>query len=117
MSKITKNVCFDKDLKQKEDLDFFFISSKDNIVIDYNDTYICFKRPDLIKDVEFTTYYNKEYVILYNFHNLLISQKDYNQLTYRYYSLYKITKTDKKIKSFGFLHDIISYKNTEYFKK
>ena len=39
--------CFDFDLFSKVDLDFYFISSKDNLVIKFRNKYICYNRQDL----------------------------------------------------------------------
>ena len=39
--------CFDFDLFSRVDLDFYFISSKDNILLKFKNNYICYNRKDL----------------------------------------------------------------------
>ena len=116
MSKVVRGKCFDKDLLQKEDLDFFLISSKDNIVINFFDYYDCYKRKDLIKKYTKFTIRNKEYyIITLRQGNVILTKEAYNHLTYNYYSIYKVVLS-KELKVYGPVYDLICYKINEYFK-
>jgi hypothetical protein len=115
MSKVIKGKCFDKDLSQKEDLDFFLISSKDNIVINFNDYYDCYKRKDLTKNyIKFLIKDKEFYIISLRQKDIILTKEAFNHLTYRYYSIYKVIITEKN-KQYGAIHDLMCYKINEYF--
>jgi hypothetical protein len=103
MSKIYNNVCFDSDLLQNEDIDFFLMSSKDNIIIELNNKFYCFKRKNLIKELSENEmlYYNSKYYPLFHFEtikfNLLITEEDFKSLNYRKYRFYSLV-FHKKLK-------------------
>lgn len=110
MNKIVKGECFDYTLRQKEDLDFFLISSKDNIVLNIDNNLICFKRPDLVRDFVSV---NDLYVSIHiNDKYIVISKKDYNLLTYRRYCVYKLNRID----ILHPLYEVLAYKRDEYFE-
>ena len=113
MSRVLKNNCFDKDLLQKEDIDFFLISSKDNIILNIDNKYYCYKRKDLVKDYYEFFYYNKKYCMT-NI-DILFDEKSFNLLKYRNYSLYKLEKTDKVYSKYGHVYKISAYKSKEFF--
>lgn len=113
MSRISKNVCFDKDLFQREDIDFFLISSKDNIILNIENKQYCHKRKDLVGNYYEFFYYNTKYYMLST--GILLDEKSFNLLKYRNYSLYKLEKTDKQFKRYGFVYKVIPYKSKEYF--
>ena len=115
MTKIISGNCFDLDLNQKEDLDFFFISSKDNIVINFENKLYCYKRKELIKTYTKISLYNEYYYILkLNDKYIMVTSEAYNHLTYNYYSIYKFVLY-KSFKSYGPVYDVMSYKLNEYF--
>ena len=100
MSKIKSGKCFDSDLKQIEDLDFFLMSSKDNIILEFNDNFYCFKRKSIIKDLTQNkiTYYNFNYYFIDKF-DIYITENDFKSLSYneyRFYSLYPLKNLKKK---------------------
>ncbi len=115
MSKIIKGKCFDKDLNQKEDIDFFLISSKDNIIIYYDDTqnFQCYKRKELIHNTEKFEYYGKEYFLIDT--QIVLSKEDYNYLTYRNYTIYHLIPSKKSMKNRGIVYRIEPHKTLDYF--
>jgi hypothetical protein len=116
MSKVIKGLCFDKELSQIEDLEFFFISSKDNIVIQFGKDLRCYKRKELLNSVKEISHYGKNfYIIKDDYMDILIDKESYNHLKYRLYSIYKITKTDKIYSKYGILYNIDFYKRMDYF--
>jgi hypothetical protein len=115
MSAIRNNSCFDLDLKQIEDLDFFFISSKDNIVTFFDNKLKCYKRKELLKDsVKFLYLGNIYYIIELNNKPIVLTEKAYNHLSYNYYSIYKFNKV-KYYKKYGDIYEVMSYKFKEYY--
>jgi len=81
--------CFDFDLLSKVDLDFYFISSKDNLVIKFRNKYICYNRQDLKFISKEGNLYEFEDSL---FEGIQINEKNKNQLKSRYYSLYNIVE-------------------------
>lgn len=81
--------CFDFDLLSRTDLDFYFISSKDNLIIKFRNKYICYNRQDL----KFISKTNGLYGIDDSlFEGIQINESNKNQLKSRYYSLYNIVE-------------------------
>ncbi len=117
MSKIKGNKCFDKDLNQFEDLDFFIMSSKNNIVLEINDTFYCFKRKELIDSFKNIKHYKSKYYKFNgfinpenfkDFSNLILTEEAFKSLDfieYRFYSTI-VAKTFK----IGNVCDLIKYK-------
>jgi len=101
---IKSGTCFDFNLNDSDSLDFYFISSKDNIIIKFRNRYICYNRRDLrfinIKD----DLYEFEDSL---FEGIQINEKNKNQLKSRYYSLYNIIEDSKT-------PEVIPYKREEF---
>ena len=103
-AKGTSGACFDFNLNNSDNLDFYFISSKDNIIIKFRNKYICYNR----RDLRFINI-NKN---LYEFEDPLfegvrLNTKNKNQLKSRYYSLYNIIEGMKTA-------EVIPYKREEF---
>lgn len=117
MSKIIKGICFDKTLSQKEDLDFYFISSKDNIVVDFQNQLRCHNRKDIVKSSKSFVYYGKELVLVQLYKKTILMDKvSFNHLSYRNYSAYKIIETGKIYSKYGHLYTIEFFKRSDYFE-
>lgn len=103
-SVIQSGTCFDFNLNDSDSLDFYFISSKDNIIIKFRNQYICYNRRDLrfinIKD----NLYEFEDPL---FERIQINEKNKNQLKSRYYSLYNIIEGRKT-------SEVIPYRRNEF---
>jgi hypothetical protein len=119
MSKVIKGECFDKTLLQKEDLDFFFISSKDNIIIKINTDIKCYNRKEIIKTAIKLEYYGKElYILNGNFGRdnfILLDHNSFNHLKYRNYSVYEVIPTNKTYAKYGVLYELKYFKRADYF--
>jgi len=103
-SAIQSGTCFDFNLNDSDSLDFYFISSKDNIIIKFRKQYICYNR----RDLRFININNN----LYEFEDPLfesiqINEKNKNQLKSRYYSLYNIIEGRKTA-------EVIPYRRDEF---
>ncbi len=99
--------CFDFDLFSRVDLDFYFISSKDNILLKFKNNYICYNRKDLKFIRKADDLYEFEDSL---FEGIQINKSDKNQLKSQYYSLYNII-TNKSIA------EVIPYKREEFISK
>jgi Leucine-rich repeat (LRR) protein len=96
--------CFDFDLFSKVDLDFYFISSKDNLVLKFRNKYLCYNRQDL----KFIKKSNRLYEIDDSlFEGIQINESDKNQLKSRRYSLYNILEGSG-------IAEVIPYKREEF---
>lgn len=96
-----KGECFDSDLNQQVNIDFYLISSKDNLVIRYKNKLYCYNRKDFI----FEKISKNKYRILDSlFKDVIINETEMKHLKSQYYSIYDF-KTDV----------IVPYKTGEYF--
>lgn len=96
-----KNECFDPDLNQDVDINFYLISSKDNLIIRYKNKIYCYNRDNfLFEKIGKNKYIMKDSL----FNGVTLSELEMKHLKSRYYSLYDF-KTDV----------IIPYKKGEYF--
>jgi len=96
--------CFDFDLFSKVDLDFYFISSKDNLLIKFRDKYICYNRQGL-KFIRITD--NLYEIDDSLFEGIQINESDKNQLKSPRYSLYNIIEELN-------IAEVIPYKREEF---
>jgi hypothetical protein len=99
-----KGFCFDFNLGKFDNLDFYLISSKDNLIIKFKNKYICYNRRDLkfihIND----NLYELEDPL---FEGLRFDKKSKNQLKSRYYSLYNILTS-------GTVGSVIPYRRDDF---
>lgn len=96
--------CLDLNLMDEESIDFYLISSKDNIILEVDNTIICYTRQD-IKNQAYVTknyiYFDKQSALP----NVRIDKTNYNRLLNRKYDIYKIYKNGDKN-----LHQVLGYK-------
>lgn len=109
--------CFDFDLNEKVDVDFFLISSPDNLILNIDNTLICYKRKCLIKSSiehfnDEENYYTFTDKVL---NNIILFEKDFNYLKNRNYSIFKFEETDIKLNK-NIVYTISAFKRTDYFK-
>jgi len=96
--------CFDFNLGEFDNLDFYLTSSKDNLVIKFKNKYICYNR----RDLKFININNNLYEFedpLFN--GLRINKKNKNLLKSRYYSLYNVVEEED-------ISEVIPYRRNEY---
>jgi hypothetical protein len=110
MSKIQNGKCFDSDLNQVEDLDFYLMSSKDNIIIELNDKFYCYKRKELLHQLvkEDKIYYGKVYYYLKDF-NLFIDKQSHTSLKNREHRFYSLNF----VKSYN-IGDVYSFESVNF---
>jgi Leucine-rich repeat (LRR) protein len=101
-----KGTCFDFNLNSFDDIDFYLISSKDNLIIRFKDDYICYNRRDLRFIYINSNLYELEDPI---FKGLRVNTINKNQLRSQYYSLYNIIEGGKTV-------EVIPYRRSEFFK-
>ena len=89
--------CLDLNLMSDESIDFYLISSRDNIIIEVNGVIICYTRDDVKNEAykyKNFIYFGKKSALP----NVMITKTDYNKLINRKYDIYKIYKNkDEKI--------------------
>jgi hypothetical protein len=96
MQRIIQNgKCLDLNLMAEEDIDFYLISSKDNIIIQLDGVLICYTKPDIKNEA-----YRYRKIISFSkdsyLKNVKISYSDYLKLINKKYNVYNIVKNDDK---------------------
>jgi hypothetical protein len=96
MERIIRNgKCLDLNLMNEEDIDFYLISSKDNIIINLNNKLICYTKPDIKNEA-----YRYRNIVSFGkdsyLKNIQISYSDYLKLINKKYNVYNIVKMNNK---------------------
>lgn len=91
--KLKKDNCFDFNLFQEENILFFLISSKDNIILNVKDVLVCYRRKDL--EDELIDLNNGYYTFSSGsvMEGMFVTQKGRNYLMNRNYCVYDLRKT------------------------
>lgn len=107
---LKKDNCFDFNLFQEENILFFLMSSKDNIILNVKDVLVCYRRKDLENELidlnnGYYTFSNDSVMKL-----MFISKKDKNYLMNRSYCVYDLLEIDDHIYSPNCytLNDVVS---------
>lgn len=105
--------CFDYDLNERVDLEFYLISSPDNLVININNYLICYKRKNLLKNALPFTQNNQVYYVVNDdiLKNYIFDEQNFNYLKNRDYSLYKFEPIENTS-----MIQVFAYKRMEYFE-
>ncbi len=100
-----KGQCFDINLQEYEDFEFYLISSKDNLILNINDKIICYTRKQIHLD-----YIEKKNRYTFSsdspLKNIHLSKTEFNKLMNRRYDIYDLN-TKSKVISYT-LQDFIS---------
>jgi hypothetical protein len=94
------DVCFDINLKDFEDVNFFLISSKNNIIINLKGKFYCYTRGEITKIGQPFTYKGNTYYAFPEasiLHDILIDEASFRYLSYRRYVIYKFIKSEKRV--------------------
>jgi hypothetical protein len=90
---LKKDNCFDFNLFQEENILFFLMSSKDNIILNVKDVLVCYRRKDL--ENELIDLNNGYYTFSAGsvMEGMFVSQKARNYLMNRTYCVYDLRRT------------------------
>lgn len=96
---LKKDNCFDFNLFQEENILFFLISSKDNIILHIKNVLVCYRRKDL--ENELIDLNNGYYTFSSGsvMEGMFVSQKDRNYLMNRNYCVYDLLEIYENVYS------------------
>lgn len=91
-----QGICFDTNLQEFEDVTFYLISSRDNLILNINDKLICHTRKQIHLDyIEKNNRYS--FVSTSPLKNITLSKKEFNKLMNRRYDIYDFNTKNRVI--------------------
>lgn len=91
-----KGRCFDINLQEYEDFEFYLISSRDNLILNINDKIICYTRKQIHLDyIEKGNRYT--FISTSPLKNITLSKPEFNKLMNRRYDIYNLNEKNSVI--------------------